>query len=83
MFQNGEKAASNFANIILKKFCKHGTPGSGKESSLKVLKLSKNEFVLFVSISEMIDCYIHTSADVFQPSRVLFVKPSNCYVNSN
>ena len=29
----------------------------------------------------MIDCYIHTSADVFQLSWVLFVKPSNCNVN--
>ena len=31
----------------------------------------------------MIDCYIHTSADVFQPSQVLFVKSSNCNVNLN
>ena len=31
----------------------------------------------------MIDCYIHTSADVFQPSWVLFVKPHNCNVNLN
>ena len=54
-----------------------------KEPALKVLKLSKNDFVLFVYISEMIDCYIHTLADVFQPSWVLFVKPSNCNVNLN
>ena len=29
------------------------------------MKLSQNDFVLFVYISEMIDCYINTSADVF------------------
>ena len=29
----------------------------------------------------MIHSYIHTLADVFQSSRVLFVKPSNCNVN--
>ena len=31
----------------------------------------------------MIDCYIHTSADIFHPSWILFVKPSNCNVNLN
>ena len=31
----------------------------------------------------MIDCYVHTSADVFQPSQVLFVQPRNCNVNLN
>ena len=31
----------------------------------------------------MIDCYVHTSADVFQHSRVLFVNPSNFNVNLN
>ena len=31
----------------------------------------------------MIDCYIHTLADVFQFSQVLFAKPSNCNVNLN
>ena len=40
-FFNMEKEhASIFANIILKIFCKHGTPRSEKESALKVLKLS-------------------------------------------
>ena len=31
----------------------------------------------------MMDCYIHNSANVYQPSRVLFVKPTNCNVNLN
>ena len=31
----------------------------------------------------MINCYIHTLADVFQPSWVPFVKPSNCNLNLN
>ena len=32
--------ASIFANIVLKNFCKHGTPRSEKEPSVKVLKLT-------------------------------------------
>ena len=39
-FQHGEKASSIFANVVLKHFCKHGTPKSEKERALKVLKLS-------------------------------------------
>ena len=82
-FNMEKKHTSIFANIVWKNFSEHGTPRSEKEPALKVLKLSKNGFVLFVYISEMIDCYIHTLADVFQPSRVLFVKLSNCNINLN
>ena len=64
-FNMDKKHASIFANIIWKKFCKHGAPRSEKVPALKVLKLSHNNFVLFVYISEMVDCYTHTSADVF------------------
>ena len=75
-FNMEKKHASIFAHIVLKYFCEHDTPRLEKEPALKVLKLSKNDFVLFVYLSE-IDFYMHTSADVFQTSRVLFVKPSN------
>ena len=78
-----KKYASFFANIVLKIFCKNAAPRSEKEPALKVLKLSENDFALFVYISEMIGCYKHNSADVLQPSWVLFVKPSNCNVNLN
>ena len=77
VFNTEKKHASIFSNIVLKILCKHGTPRSEKEPALKALKLSLNYFVLFFYISEMIDCYIYTSADVIQPSRVLFVKTSN------
>ena len=80
-FNMEKKHASIFVNIFLKNFCKHSTPTSEKEPALKVLKLSSNDFVSFVYISEMIDCYIYTSADAFHPSWVQVVKPSNCNVN--
>ena len=82
-FNMEKKYASIFANVVLKFFCKYGSHRSEKGPALKVLKLSLNDFVLFVYISEMIDCYINTSADVFQPSGGLFIKPSNCNVNLN
>ena len=39
-FNMEKKYASIFANIVLKNFCKYGTPRSEKEPVLKVLKLS-------------------------------------------
>ena len=39
-FYMEKKYASVFANIVLKYFCKHGTPRSEKEPAFKVSKLS-------------------------------------------
>ena len=39
-FNMEKKHATIFAIIVLKIFCKHGTPRSEKEPALKVFKLS-------------------------------------------
>ena len=67
-FQLEETHVFIFADIVLKMFYKHGIPRSEKEPTLKALKLSKNYFDLLVYISQIIDCYIHNSANVLQLS---------------
>ena len=44
-FNMEKKHASIFTDIVLKNFCKHGTPRSEKEPVLKVLKLSSNDLL--------------------------------------
>ena len=39
------------------------------------------EWFYFICLYFWDDCYIHILANLFQPSRVLFVKPSHCNVN--
>ena len=40
-FSMEKNDTSIFANVVLKNFCKHGTPRSEKEPALKVLKFSR------------------------------------------
>ena len=67
-FNLKRKHAHIFANIIQKIFCKHYTPKSDKVSASKFVKLSVNDFIWSLNISEMIDCHTYISTDALQPS---------------
>ena len=70
-----------FTNIVLKTFCKHYTSRSNRKPTSKVFKLSLNDFVLSVYISELIVIYTFW----LMPSSlfVLLVEPSNFNENLN
>ena len=81
-FQHGEKACFYFCKYSFEKFLETWHTQIRKRTSSESFENFLECFICLCFWDDWL-LYIHTSADVFQPSQVLFVKPSSCNVNLN